>query len=160
MVGGLERIDASRLHPLFLRGIERVLSSLRTRGHRFVATSGYRPFEEQQRLFDQGRGAPGPIVTRARPGYSAHNWGLAVDLAYDPCPASAPLSREAQLEVVAEAAAREGLNLDLVRSPAADGIHVQLDLGRLQITWNDLLTVSSDGDLDPVWSYLTSRTGE
>ncbi|MEK3814263.1 peptidoglycan-binding protein [Bacillus sp. FSL K6-1284] len=42
-------------------------------------TSGYRSFEEQNRLYAQGRTAPGKIVTKARAGQSNHNYGLAVD---------------------------------------------------------------------------------
>ena len=39
-----------------------------------------RSLEEQQALWEQGRTTPGPIVTRAKPGQSAHNYGLAVDV--------------------------------------------------------------------------------
>jgi peptidoglycan LD-endopeptidase CwlK len=39
-------------------------------------TSGYRSFQEQQKLYEQR-----PRVTRAGPGFSMHNFGLAVDLA-------------------------------------------------------------------------------
>ncbi|MFN2746979.1 peptidoglycan-binding protein [Bacillus sp. z60-18] len=42
-------------------------------------TSGYRSFEEQNRLYAQGRTAPGNIVTNAKAGQSNHNYGLAVD---------------------------------------------------------------------------------
>ncbi len=43
-------------------------------------TQGMRTFEQQQKLFDQGRTEPGKIVTKARPGSSYHQYGLAVDL--------------------------------------------------------------------------------
>jgi peptidoglycan LD-endopeptidase CwlK len=36
--------------------------------------------EEQAKLYAQGRGLPGNIVTYARPGYSFHNFGLALDV--------------------------------------------------------------------------------
>jgi peptidoglycan L-alanyl-D-glutamate endopeptidase CwlK len=150
---GLERIDTARLHPEVLRRVGRVLTSLRARGHRFVASAGYRSFTEQQQLFAQGRGAPGPIVTRARPGYSAHNWGLAVDLVHDqPAP-----PREEQLRLLSESAGIEGLDRNVTWSMLADGPHLQLDLDALQVDWNDFLTVSADGDLEPVWTYLSGR---
>jgi peptidoglycan L-alanyl-D-glutamate endopeptidase CwlK len=41
--------------------------------------SGHRTWEEQDRLFAQGRTAPGKIVTKARGGYSNHNFGIAID---------------------------------------------------------------------------------
>ncbi|WP_088005587.1 M15 family metallopeptidase [Indiicoccus explosivorum] len=42
-------------------------------------TSGYRSAAEQNRLYAQGRTAPGNIVTNARAGQSVHNYGYAVD---------------------------------------------------------------------------------
>jgi len=41
--------------------------------------SGHRTYEEQAELYAKGRTAPGPRVTNARPGYSNHNFGVAVD---------------------------------------------------------------------------------
>ena len=42
-------------------------------------SSGLRTFEQQARLYAQGRTAPGNIVTNAEPGESVHNYGLAID---------------------------------------------------------------------------------
>jgi peptidoglycan LD-endopeptidase CwlK len=42
---------------------------------------GARTAEEQDRLYAQGRTTPGPIVTRARAGESAHCYAAAADLA-------------------------------------------------------------------------------
>lgn len=43
-------------------------------------TQGLRSWNEQQALYDQGRTAPGKIVTNAKPGTSWHNYGMAVDV--------------------------------------------------------------------------------
>jgi len=43
--------------------------------------SGIRSFDEQAKLYESGRTRPGRIVTNARPGDSAHNWGCATDWA-------------------------------------------------------------------------------
>lgn len=43
-------------------------------------TYGMRTFEEQQAIYNQGRVTPGPIVSYARPGWSFHNYGLAIDV--------------------------------------------------------------------------------
>ena len=43
-------------------------------------TQGLRSWGEQSRLYNQGRTAPGEIVTKAQPGHSWHNFGLAVDI--------------------------------------------------------------------------------
>jgi len=40
---------------------------------------GLRTFEEQNKLYRQGRTEPGNIVTKAKGGQSYHNYGLAVD---------------------------------------------------------------------------------
>ena len=42
--------------------------------------SGTRSYEEQDALFALGRTKPGAIVTKARAGYSNHNFGLAFDV--------------------------------------------------------------------------------
>ena len=41
---------------------------------------GTRTFDEQQTTYDQGRTAPGEIVTNAKPGDSFHQYGLAADV--------------------------------------------------------------------------------
>ena len=43
-------------------------------------THTLRTFAEQNKLFAQGRTAPGKIVTRARGGQSYHNYGFAIDI--------------------------------------------------------------------------------
>lgn len=43
-------------------------------------TQGLRTWAQQAALYAQGRMSAGPIVTDAKPGYSWHNFGLAVDL--------------------------------------------------------------------------------
>jgi peptidoglycan LD-endopeptidase CwlK len=42
--------------------------------------SGLRSWAQQAALYAQGRTKPGRIVTKARPGSSWHNYGLAIDL--------------------------------------------------------------------------------
>jgi peptidoglycan L-alanyl-D-glutamate endopeptidase CwlK len=43
---------------------------------------GYRSFEEQTKLYNQGRTTPGSIVTNAKAGSSYHNYGLAIDVVF------------------------------------------------------------------------------
>lgn len=47
---------------------------------RVKVTSGYRSYEEQDKLYAKGRTAPGPKVTNAKAGHSMHNFGLAFDI--------------------------------------------------------------------------------
>ncbi len=41
---------------------------------------GLRTYQEQAQLYAKGRTAPGPVVTKARPGHSNHNFGTAWDI--------------------------------------------------------------------------------
>ena len=49
-------------------------------GYEYKAISGNRTWEEQEKIYAQGRTAPGKIVTNAKPGFSNHNYGIAVDM--------------------------------------------------------------------------------
>lgn len=52
----------------------------------WYATEAYRSPARQQTLWNQGRTAPGPIVTNAKPGESAHQYNRALDVALDGSP--------------------------------------------------------------------------
>lgn len=49
----------------------------------FRVTQGLRSWDEQAKLYAQGRTTPGKIVTNAQAGHSWHNYGMAVDLVPD-----------------------------------------------------------------------------
>lgn len=49
-------------------------------GIEIKVVSGHRTYEEQDALYAQGRTRPGPVVTKARGGYSNHNFGIAFDV--------------------------------------------------------------------------------
>jgi peptidoglycan L-alanyl-D-glutamate endopeptidase CwlK len=49
-------------------------------GWRVKIISGHRTYAEQDRLYAQGRTTAGPVVTKARGGYSNHNFGVAFDV--------------------------------------------------------------------------------
>ena len=48
--------------------------------YEYKAISGNRSWQEQAKIYAQGRTAPGKVVTNAKPGYSNHNYGIAVDM--------------------------------------------------------------------------------
>ncbi len=66
--------------PVAKRAVE-LLTVAQADGIELAITSGHRSNEEQARLYAQGRTAPGPIVTGAKPGTSWHNHRLAFDVA-------------------------------------------------------------------------------
>lgn len=54
--------------------------TLTAQGIAIRVTQGLRTMAQQDALYAQGRSLPGHIVTNATGGYSAHNFGYAVDL--------------------------------------------------------------------------------
>lgn len=76
-------INSRSLDDLLLPVQERalcLLNSCKKAGIELLVTSTYRDFECQTRLYAQGRGLPGQIVTWARAGDSWHNWKRAFDV--------------------------------------------------------------------------------
>ena len=76
----MSRIDS--LEPEFAEKVKALIKATEMATQlKWVITSGRRTMAEQLKLYKQGRTAPGKVVTNARPGSSAHNFGLAADLA-------------------------------------------------------------------------------
>jgi peptidoglycan L-alanyl-D-glutamate endopeptidase CwlK len=76
----VKRIDLDRIYPPFLERVLQLLADAKAQGHTYVATQGWRSYAQQDALYAQGRSAPGPAVTNAQGGRSAHNFGIAIDL--------------------------------------------------------------------------------
>lgn len=75
--------DLADLHPHMRVLAERLIAQASAAGIPLTVTCTLRSMEEQAALYAQGRTRPGPIVTYARPGYSYHNFGLAIDVVPD-----------------------------------------------------------------------------
>lgn len=71
--------DLSLLHPVFRAAVADVQTRLNAEGIPFRVFEAYRYPERQADLFAQGRTKPGPVVTKARPWTSYHQYGLGVD---------------------------------------------------------------------------------
>lgn len=73
----------STLDPIiqnnFVRFTRLAKATAATMGCDYIAVSGTRSFAEQDALYAKGRTKPGQIVTKARGGYSNHNFGIAMD---------------------------------------------------------------------------------
>lgn len=67
------------LEANFQRRVRQWLDEMVQTGIRPLIYCGFRSFEEQLALFAQGRTKPGRIVTKAKPGESYHNYGVAFD---------------------------------------------------------------------------------
>lgn len=67
--------------PLVEKAMNLFIAKAGTQGFSLRVTSGWRSFEEQDRLYAQGRTTEGKIVTNAKGGQSLHNYGCAFDVA-------------------------------------------------------------------------------
>lgn len=76
--------NVATLHPkvqqVFKNWIAECQILAKSLNYEYKAISGNRTWEEQAKIYAQGRTAPGKIVTNAKPGFSNHNYGIAVDM--------------------------------------------------------------------------------
>jgi peptidoglycan L-alanyl-D-glutamate endopeptidase CwlK len=70
----------NQLHPKIRDKVREFINKADKAGIQLRITSGLRSWDEQQKLYNQGRTEPGAIVTNAKPGESYHNFGLAFDV--------------------------------------------------------------------------------
>lgn len=76
----MNRLDS--LEPDFRIKVQQLLLAAEAvTGRKWIITAGRRTMAEQRAIYAQGRTAPGKVVSNAFPGSSAHNYGLAADLA-------------------------------------------------------------------------------
>lgn len=81
----MDDISEARLkdvHPLLAGKVREMANLLGQQGITIRVTQGLRTWDEQAALYDKGRNPPDgqPTVTDAPPGFSYHNFGLAVDV--------------------------------------------------------------------------------
>jgi len=72
--------DLNELLPQVKSRVDAFIKACKDKGIDILVTSTYRDLESQDALYEQGRSAPGKIVTNARGGDSYHNWRCAVDV--------------------------------------------------------------------------------
>lgn len=70
------------LQPIVRDQAKVFLTLAAQRGSPVKITQTLRTWDEQAALYAQGRTRPGAVVTKARPGSSMHNFGLAFDVAF------------------------------------------------------------------------------
>lgn len=68
------------LRPQCRALVDPFLADCKAAGLDLIVTCTSRTNAEQDALYAQGRTTPGGIVTNARAGQSAHNYGLAIDI--------------------------------------------------------------------------------
>jgi len=76
------RVRPTALTPVVQRKADAIVAEMKRRGHAVRIVEGYRTFERQTELYNQGRTTAGAIVTNAKAGESLHNYGVAVDFVF------------------------------------------------------------------------------
>ena len=125
----VKRIDLDLLEPTFCLLALDVIANCRQRGASYWAISGYRSPEEQAALYFQGRTMPGKIVTGASAYNSAHNYGIAMDLALDKDTEREGLQPDYRREayaILGEETKKAGLVWGGDFKSSFDGPHIQL----------------------------------
>jgi peptidoglycan L-alanyl-D-glutamate endopeptidase CwlK len=165
----LSRINTSLLYPPFLKKIEELISNCQKLGMDYWVTSGVRTWAEQADIYAQGRTKPCPscvktnskcahIISKAPPGYSAHNYGIAVDFAFDldiNKIGLQPSWDKSKYKALADEAKKLGLESGYFWK-FQDVPHVQLPLDGNGITFKNLRAIYAlnSGGMVAVWKYL------
>ena len=70
----------NRVHPLLQKKVNAMIKEARKKGIDLRVVSSFRDMDKQAALYAKGRNGSGKKVTNAPPGFSYHNYGLAVDV--------------------------------------------------------------------------------
>lgn len=73
--------DISDLEPVVAEKCRAFVAKCKEADIDVIITSTFRDYESQDALYAQGRTKPGGVVTKAKGGYSYHNFKLAFDFA-------------------------------------------------------------------------------
>ena len=119
------------VQPKFKSFVEKAQALAATKGYEYKVICATRTYAEQAALYRKGRDLPGPKVTNALPGYSMHNFGLAIDMGVfqngkyldDESPAKA----DGFHRIVAAIAKNEGLRWGGDFKSITDTPHFELD---------------------------------
>lgn len=106
-----KRVNLDFLYPPFLEMALELVARCARRGPMYFATRGFATYDEQMKLWLQGRTLAGKIVTNAKGGQSAHNFGIALDFTHDnsPAPGLQPDWNPAHYQVLIDEAQKAGL---------------------------------------------------
>ena len=151
----MERL--SLVHPELRDKVLKVLQTVRLP---MRVTDGLRSWSEQERLYAKGRTAPGKIVTKAKPGYSFHNFGLAVDCCFiGSDPYLDKLHRQERNEAwqeYGEAATSFGLVWGGNWKSFVDMPHIQLTYG---LSLASMRAMYKSGGMSEVWIKIDKIAG-
>ena len=147
-----KRIDTSKLAPFFLERCQRLLEAQPS----FVAISGYRDPSEQAALYAIGRtvDVDKPIVTKARPFKSYHNFGLAIDFCHNSNPNLGALKPDWDIvhyQPLADAAKALGLSPGYYWKSFPEGPHIQTPI---ILSTDKMKAIYEDKGIEAVWEAV------
>lgn len=148
-----------KLYPPLEKRVRKYIRDVESQGVPLLIIRGLATYAEQDALYAKGRTASGPRVTKARGGYSSHNFGLAVDVAPDDVdkPGLQPDWDGSQPEwkIIVDTAPWHGLN-----SGVTFGDKPHLYLKELRDTPDDAVReLFENGGLPAVWNYINVKLG-
>ncbi len=155
------RINTATIYPRFLEMAGKALETAEAAGTTYIVTSGVRTVEEQDALFAKGRTAPGGIVTKARGGFSAHNYGCGLDCTADGDHDKAGLQpdyHDAAYHDLGVGAGAFGLEWGGIWTTIHDLPHIQLPLKAHGLDWATLLAIYHKGGMKAVWARFDKET--
>lgn len=137
-----------RVQQVFRNWIAECQILAKAYGYEYKAISGNRTWDEQARIYAQGRTAPGKIVTNAKPGYSNHNFGIAVDMGVfkngkyldDADPENADAFHKKAAEIAAKYNLDWGGNWKSIK----DNPHFEYKIGKTLTQLRELVTEGKD----------------
>jgi hypothetical protein len=166
----VSRINLSQLYLPFLSHALELLAKARDQGHDYVAVSGYRSYEEQANKYAQGRTKIGKIITNAQPGFSLHQYGLAIDVCLDKDLQTPGLQPEwdnskGQYEPLwkANMDSNWGLLVGVPSVPGGDPGHIQINcvecfgMQEMALLFNCKREYLKAHTLKDVWAWLDSK---
>jgi peptidoglycan L-alanyl-D-glutamate endopeptidase CwlK len=146
-----DELKLKELYPRFAARIEDLLNycdRIDLNEGRLGIFSGFRTWEEQAKLYAQGRTENGPIVSNTPPGYSWHNYGLACDVVFKDEYGNWDWEKDHPWDVLG----RLALNHDLHWGGSwGDKPHFEANFGQKIETLR--VMYEKDG-LEKVWRYL------
>jgi peptidoglycan L-alanyl-D-glutamate endopeptidase CwlK len=153
-----KRIDRGILYPPFVALVEELVENCNNQNKIYIATCGLRSYEEQAKIYAKGRttGKLGHIVTKAGPGQSPHNFGVAVDFCLDDDPNKnglQPNYNDEEYELLASEAKKLGLDAGYYWK-FQDTPHIQLPIKQKGITWAKLNQIYQINEMVGVYEYL------
>lgn len=128
-----------------------------THGKFLKVSSGLRTHKVQAHLYAKGRTKPGKIVTNSKPGWSFHQYGLAIDSFFsgkDPYLENDPRF-EYWWKEYGRIAEKHGFLWGGHFSGLLDRAHVQLSYG---LTITELVDMYKNNGLNSIWKYIDQQT--